>query len=180
MATSKKLTKDERRAAAVKIGVQIARKIGAEWVSMAMIATKQGVSTPLLFHIFGTKLALVKDINKLAKSQGVTLPKGMPDPNGSKKMETKRVRSIKEVKAIKNKVAAKKAAPIKIATPPLAALLRSKSDGPAPRKPLTPAQKKAKAVKDAARRAVPKATTPAEKFKSLPPPFEAAMSQLPN
>lgn len=149
MSTKKVLTKDERRESATKIGMQLARKLGAEGVSMAMIAAKQGVSAPLLFHIFGTKLALVTAIKKLAKKEGVTL--GAP--------------AAGKVKALPK---------LKVSLPPPV-----KPAAPAGRKPLTAAQKEAKRVKDAARRApVTAPKSPAEKFKALPKPFEAAIAQL--
>lgn len=148
---AKKLTKDERSAAAVKLGLQMARKIGAAAVTMKVIAAKQKVSAPLLFHIFGNTAALTAAIKKLAKKEGVTLPPSVDMPAKRKPATV---------------------APVKKAVP--------KMPTPAGRKPLTAAQKEAKRIKDAARRApLPTPKTPVEKFKALPKPFEAALSQLP-
>lgn len=199
-----KMTATDRRAAALKIALKLARKCGAGNVSVAAVAVEMKVTGPLLFHIFGNREKFLRAIKSEAKKQGVVLPMDMPllttlkldtKKKAAKKVAAllkpkaeKRVRSIKEVKAIKDKL---KAAPVKpIPTPPKKArgvdgvALNKGFKLPAPaRKELTPAQRTAKAAKDKARRAktaqaVP--STPAAKFASLPKPFEAAVQQLPN
>ena len=102
-------TKDERKAQFLKAGLAMAKKEGIAKVSVAAVATKCGVTAPLVFHCFGTRTALQAAIKREAKKQGVKLaePKATPV----------RKRSIAEVRAIKNKkpdvvkkIVAKKAA----------------------------------------------------------------------
>ena len=138
MSKKVKLSKEERRAAAIKTGVQLARKVGAGAVTVAAVAAKHQVTPPVIFHIFGSQLAFAKAIAKEAKKQGVELPYAKlivrtPRPKkvaallkpkvavGKKTNESRakllkasakaapRKRSVAEVKAIKDKIAGKRA-----------------------------------------------------------------------
>jgi AcrR family transcriptional regulator len=129
------MTKEERREAALKTAVQLAKKIGAKRVSLAMVAAKHGVTAPLLFHIFESREGFTKAIIKAAKKEGVTLPEAAPTvrelrATGKKLKPLPKLKTVKKlappkplpkvklaalkkpisvVKAIKNKEAAKAA-----------------------------------------------------------------------
>lgn len=195
--------KAERRQAALVIAVKLAQKLGAKRVSMAMVAAKQKVTAPLLFHIFESRDGLTKAILKEAKKQGLALPEGAPTVREAREA----ARGVgKPKKLAKLKAPVKRAAPVKkspglaplkkavskkvaaaIPTPPRTTVVRGKAvdnkvlSGLKQRKPLTDAQREAKRARDKQRRApapvaVPK--TPAAKFAALPKPFEAAMQQV--
>lgn len=145
------LTTDERRESALKIGLKLARKTGVAAVSMAAVAHASGITAPRLFHVFGTAADFRKAVLKLAKKEGVTLPVGEGAP------------------------AVKKAVPLPPLPKKVAALLK---------KPVLPIKA---GVKSAAKKALEKkaaaplpvvAKTPAEKFKSLPKPFEASIAAV--
>ena len=190
MSTKKVMSKDDRREAAVKLGLSFAKKVGAKRVSIAQVAHKQGVSAPLLFHIFESHEAFVKAILKAAKVEGVVLPDPAPTVRElramNKKATAKRVKKIAPPKP--KKIAALRSALEVLAADTIdksrAKLLKQKAApkpvAPAGRKPLTAAQKQAKAERDRARRAkvsAPVPSTPAAKFAALPKPFEAALQQ---
>lgn len=177
--------KAERRQAALVIAVKLAQKLGAKRVSMAMVAAKQKVTAPLLFHIFESRDGLTKAILKEAKKQGLALPEGAPTVREAREA----ARGVgKPKKLAKLKAPVKRAAPVK-KSPGLAPLKKAVNKKvaaviptpPVGRKPLTDAQREAKRARDKQRRApapvaVPK--TPAAKFAALPKPFEAAMQQV--
>ena len=58
------MPKAERREAALAVALQLAKKVGAKRVSLAMVAAKQKVTAPLLFHIFESREGLTKAILK--------------------------------------------------------------------------------------------------------------------
>lgn len=68
--TKQLMTKDERRASLIKAGVRLLAS-GTEWskLSCAKVAAEDGVSAPLVFHIFGDRKKLHKAI-KAAYSRG--------------------------------------------------------------------------------------------------------------
>jgi AcrR family transcriptional regulator len=197
------MTTDERREKAVKIGVKLARKVGAERVSMAKIAAEMKVSAPRLFHIFGTQAELAKAIKKAAKAEGVTLAVAEPkraEVRAAAAATAPRKVTAKQVQAIKRKVSTpavkpKAAADIKIAGKVVAKpakLVKMKEQWgvekgiavavkakapvvkPAPLKaPVKPAAPRAERVA-----ALLQPKTPAEKFKALPKPFEASLAAV--
>jgi AcrR family transcriptional regulator len=121
--SKKTMSYDERRNAAIAIGVQFAKKVGAANVSVASVAAKQGVSGPMLFNIFGSRKAFTDAIVKAAKKSGATLP-----ALGTKKAAPAKKTAPPVKKAAP--VAAKKPAPAK----KVAALLKPKKAAAAPKK----------------------------------------------
>jgi len=200
------MTKEERRDAALKTAVQLAKKIGAKRVSLAMVAAKHGVTAPLLFHIFESREGFTKAIVKAAKKEGVTLPEAAPTVRELRAATRKKLKPLPKLKT-PAKPAVKKLAPPKplptVKPKKLAALLSPKvnktgklpinvvkaiknkeaakvpTPAPAARTPLTPEQRAKKQERDRARRAAAAApSTPASKFAALPKPFEAAIQQV--
>lgn len=194
------MPKAERREGALKIAVKLARKVGARRVSMAMVAAAQGVTAPLLFHIFESRAGLVKAIVKEAKKLGIVLPEGAPTVREARAARKPALKPMKMTRAalaaLKGDMSAKEgikrvaklrknAAPAKkpvtqkrIPAPITTARKKVKALGAAlkaGRKPLTDAQREAKRARDKARRAQP--LTPAEKFAALPTPFAASLAQ---
>lgn len=128
MSAKKLLTKDERKDAALKVAIQIAKKVGAKRVSLAAVAEKQGVTAPLLFHIFESREGFTKAIIKAAKTQGVELPDAVPTVREAR--DAARKAAGKKLKPIKGPLAKLKApvkpTPAKKAPKKLAALLSPK------------------------------------------------------
>ena len=92
--------RDERKAQFIATGIKLAKKLGIDGVSISAVAKEHKVTPPLIFHIFGTRVAFHSAVKTAAKKQGVAL-------DTAAKPAPKRKRSVAEVKAIKNKVAAK-------------------------------------------------------------------------
>lgn len=184
------MPKAERREAALAAALKLAKKVGARRVSMAMVAAAQKVTAPLLFHIFESREGLTKAIVKAAKAQGIVLPDGAPTVReqraANRKAKLKKLPPLKKPVLKPLAVPAKNARPAKLGKvmkDKVAAKPKKVAAKPTPRvatktvrKPLTPAQKTAKAQRDAARRAVLVVPTPASKFASLPAPFEASIA----
>lgn len=63
--TKKLLSKDERKASLIKAGVKLLAT-GTDWakLSCAKVAAADGVSAPLVFHIFGSRKKLHAAIKK--------------------------------------------------------------------------------------------------------------------
>lgn len=155
-------TKDERKAQCLKEGIALAKKSGLANVSVSAVATKIGVTAPLVFHIFGNRQKFHTAIRNAAKKQGVKLD--------AAKTAAPRKRSIKEVKAIKDK-----AVGVRKDTKPNVPKLASK----------TPVTDKVRA-KGAARKATapktiskPKAPKVAKAPKSKPAVASGAFATLP-
>lgn len=197
MSTKKVMTKDERREAALKTAVQLARKCGARRVSVAAVAAKHGVTAPLLFHIFESREGFTKAIVKAAKAQGVVLPEAAPTVREIREANHKKLKKLAPPKAPVKKLAALlspkviktgKITPARKLPINVVKAIKNKEAAaaaavptPAGRKPLTLEQKQAKALRDRARRTTPVAPAPstaASKFASLPKPFEVAMQQV--
>lgn len=155
------LTKDERCEAALKIAVVLAKKVGAEKVSLAAVAAKMKVSAPLMFHIFGTSGEFRKQLVKAAKVAGAELP------TATTKVKVKVKSAPKKMPTLAKPAPVKKAAPVKVAAKKVikraAALVVAKKAAP---------------VKKVAALLSPKPVTSADKFKALPKPFEAALQQV--
>jgi AcrR family transcriptional regulator len=60
--TKKLLTKAERKESLIKAGVKLAKTTDWPKLSCAKVAEADGVSAPLVFHIFGSRKALHKAI----------------------------------------------------------------------------------------------------------------------
>ena len=106
------MTKEERRDAALKTAVQLAKKIGAKRVSLAMVAAKHGVTAPLLFHIFESREGFTKAIVKAAKKEGITLPEAAPTVRELRAATRKKLKPLPKLKT-PAKPAVKKLAPPK-------------------------------------------------------------------
>lgn len=65
---SKRMTKDERKQAALKVGLKLAKKAGLDGVSVAMVAAEMECSAPLLFHIFSTREKFTKALKAAEKA----------------------------------------------------------------------------------------------------------------
>lgn len=152
------MTVADRKVAALKIALKLARKVGAKRVTLAQLAAEMKVTPPLMFHVFGNRESLVKEIVKAAKAQGVTLPESAPT------VREQRAKAKPAVKAI----AKPKAAPVvkKPAAKKVAAIL----------KPPVKVKPSPKVVAKNVAPVTPK--TPAAKFAALPKPFEAAIKQV--
>lgn len=181
-----RMTKKERFDAATAVAIKLAQKVGAVRVSIAAVAAKTGVSGPLLFHVFGSREGLTAAIVKGAKKAGVLLPP--PKPTKKEVRETTSKKAAARKRPAPKKVAALLKPPVKPGTVKVngksikapkgvdgvklnAKLLLPGATG---RKPRTPAQKQARAARDAA--ATPK--TSKEKFEALPTPFAASIAAV--
>lgn len=187
----------ERRVAALKIALKMARSVGARRVSLASVAKVQKVTAPLLFHIFKSREEFIKAIVKEAKKEGVVLPPSALTVRELREMKrndrapkVKKITKpaarpvvkpiaapVKRASAKPGKAVAKKIVAAKKETKKVIATAKQSMSTPTPsvrvRKPRTEEQKAQRAKRDAERRAM----TPAEKFKALPTPFEASLQQ---
>lgn len=197
--STKKMSTEDRKAQALRVGVKMARKSGIETLTMADVARALDISSPRMFHIFGTAAEFTKAVKRELRSGAngralVAEVKAIKKQLAPVSRTPVRKRSVAEVKAIKRAVETKPAAPVKPLTDAQrqvkaaeftkAVKKAAKAGGVvAPiskvaallkRKPLTDAQRQAKAVKDKSRRTL----TSAEKFRGLPAPFEASVAAV--
>jgi hypothetical protein len=98
-------SKEERKEQALKIGLRMAKKEGIGRVSVNAIARELKVSGPLLFHVFGNREGLHKELAKAAKAAKLELPVAQP--------------SVRAARAEKKAAAAKTTAKLKKGAKPV-------------------------------------------------------------
>lgn len=172
MSAKKLLTKDERKDSALKVALSIAKKVGAKRVPLSAVAAKQGVTAPLLFHIFKSRAGFTKAIIKAAKDQGIVLPDPMPTVREAAQAAKKRLKPLKAPLRIKLRAVEKKIAAVK--------KLNAKLSPKAKPAPLKPAVKKlSPKAKPAVKKAAQKPKKVAALLKPISTPAAAPAGRKP-